>query len=125
MWSGKLASEVVRKSLESGHDDAREARKFESRVRAGMEFYWQMVEHYYTTPFMEVFLQRSNHAGLTQAVNAVLAGELEGGWKFRWRLRYFFFLVKLQGRLRLVPRISFDPDAAEIRRRRARLSYND
>jgi hypothetical protein len=62
---------------------------------------------------------------LTEAVNAVLAGELEGGWRFRWRLRYFFFLVKLQARRPLVPRISFDPDAAEARRQRARLAYKD
>ena len=125
MWSGKLASEVVKNSLARGDDGARDSVKFERRVRDGMQFYWQMVEHYYTTPFMELFLQRSNHAGLSEAVNAVLAGELEGGWKFRWRLRYFFFLVKLQGRRPLVPRISFDPDAAEARRQRARLAYND
>jgi FADH2-dependent halogenase len=125
MWSGKLASEVVRKALARGDDGARDALKFERRIRAGMEFYWQMVEHYYTTPFMELFLQPSNHAGLSEAVSAVLAGELEGGWSFRWRLRYFFLLIKLQARRALVPRISFDPDAAEARRQRARLSHND
>ena len=124
MWSGKLAAEVVQKSLARGGDGARDFLKFERRVRDGMEFYWQMVEHYYTTPFMELFLQPSNHAGLSEAINAVLAGELEGGWKFRWRLRYFFFLVKLQARRALVPRISFDPDAAEARRRRARFSQS-
>jgi flavin-dependent dehydrogenase len=125
MWSGKLAAEVAQKALARGDDGARDALKFETRVRAGMQFYWQMVEQYYTTPFMELFLQPSNHAGLFDAVNAVLAGELEGGWKFRWRLRYFFFLVKMQGRLSLVPRISFDPDAVERRRSRARLPNND
>jgi hypothetical protein len=42
-------------------------------------------------------------------VNAVLAGELEGGWNLRWRLRYFFFLVKRHARRPLVPRLSFAP----------------
>jgi flavin-dependent dehydrogenase len=125
MWSGKLASEVIRKALDRGDDGARDALKFERRVRDGMQFYWQMVEYYYTTPFMELFLQPSSHAGLLEAINAVLAGELEGGWKFRWRLRYFFFLVKLQARRPLVPRISFEPDAAERRRNRARLAIQD
>jgi flavin-dependent dehydrogenase len=125
MWSGKLAAEVIQKALERGDDGARDALKFERRVRDGMQFYWQMVEHYYTTPFMELFLQPSNHAGLLEAINAVLAGELEGGWKFRWRLRYFFFLVKLQGRRPIVPPISFDPDAAERRRSRSRLTVNN
>jgi hypothetical protein len=74
---------------------------------------------------MELFLQPSNHAALSEAVSSVLAGELEGSWSMRWRLRYFFFLVKLQARFPLVPRVSFDPDAAEARRRRARLSHPD
>lgn len=107
MWSGKLAAEVVQKSLAHGDDGSRRFLKFEKRVKAGMHFYWQMVEYYYTKPFMELFLQPRNHASLPDAVNAVLAGELEGGWNLRWRLRYFFFLVKFHARRPLVPRLSF------------------
>jgi FADH2-dependent halogenase len=109
MWSGKLASEVIQKSLARGDDGSRRFLKYERRVRAGMHFYWQMVEHYYTKPFMELFLQPRGHLYLPDAVNAVLAGELEGGWNLRWRLRYFFFLVKMQARRPLVPRLSFAP----------------
>ena len=72
-------------------------------------FYWRVVENYYTTPFMELFLQPRNHYDLPSAVIAVLAGEVEGGWALRWRLEYFFLLVKLQKRWPLVPRISFGP----------------
>jgi FADH2-dependent halogenase len=109
MWSGKLASEVVAKSLAKGDDGSRRFLKFEKRVKAGMHFYWQMVEHYYTQPFMELFLQPRNHMSLPDAVNAVLAGELEGGWNLRWRLRYFFLLVKFHARRPLVPRLTFAP----------------
>lgn len=109
MWSGKLAAEVVQKSLERGDDGSRRFLKFEKRVKAGMHFYWQMVEQYYTQPFIELFLQPRNHASLPDAVNAVLAGELEGGWNLRWRLRYFFFLVKFHARRQLVPRLNFAP----------------
>jgi len=38
----------------------------------------------------------------------VMGGELEGGWQMRWRMRVFFFLVKVQGRWPFLPRISFD-----------------
>jgi FADH2-dependent halogenase len=109
MWSGKLASEVILKSLAKQDDGAQRFLKFEKRVKAGMEFYWQMVEQYYTKPFMELFLQPRNHANLPDAVNAVLAGELEGGWNLRWRLKYFFLLVKWHARRPLVPRLSFAP----------------
>ena len=109
MWSGKLAAEAIQKSLARGDDGSRQFPKFEKRVKAGMHFYWQMVEHFYTKPFIELFLQPRNHVHLPDAVNAVLAGELEGGWRLRWRLRYFFFLVKWQARRPLVPRLTFAP----------------
>jgi len=109
MWSGKLAAEALDKSLARGDDGSRVFPRFERRVRAGMNFYWQMVEQFYTHPFIELFLQPRNHMKLPDAVNAVLAGELEGGWNLRWRLRYFFFLVKWHARHAIVPRLSFAP----------------
>ena len=44
-------------------------------------------------------------ASLPDAVNAVLAGELEGGWNLRWRLRYFFLpsLRKIRSPAYLIP----------------------
>ena len=109
MWSGRLAAEVVAQSLADGRSGGRRFARYEKRVRKGLMFYWHVVESYYTTPFMELFLQPRQHHDLPSAVNAVLAGELEGGWKLRWRLKYFFLLVKLQKRWPLVPHISFAP----------------
>jgi len=109
MWSGRLAAEAVQKSLAQGKPSRRLFANYEKRVRKGLMFYWRVVENYYTTPFMELFLQPRNHHDLPSAVNAVLAGELEGGWSLRWRLKYFWLLVKLQKRWPLVPHISFAP----------------
>lgn len=114
MWSGKLAAECVLDALARGNDGARCFARYEKRVWRGMRFYWRVVERFYTTPFMELFLQPRPHHDLPSAVNAVLAGELEGGWNLRWRLRYFFLLVRLQKRWPLVPRISFAPSAMQM-----------
>jgi FADH2-dependent halogenase len=116
MWSGKIAAEAVVKSIAQGKPNRRLFASYEKRIRKGLMFYWRVVENYYTTPFMELFLRPRAHYDLPSAVNAVLAGELEGGWSLRWRLEYFFLLVKIQKRWPLVPRISFSPFAA----RRAR-----
>ena len=62
---------------------------------------------------MEIFLRPSNHYDLPSAVNAVLAGELEGGWSLRWRLEYFFLLVRIQRYFQIVPRIFFGAEAAQ------------
>ena len=113
MWSGKVAAETTLKSLERGDDGAKSFAAYEKRVKKGLSFYWRVVENYYTTPFMELFLRPSDHCGLFSAVTAVLAGEVEGGWSLRWRVEYFFLLVKLQAWRPLVPRISFEP-AAEM-----------
>jgi FADH2-dependent halogenase len=107
MFSGKLAAEAINKSLDAGDDGARRFAAYEKRVRNGMQFYWEMVENFYTSAFMEVFLEPREKFNLASAVNAVLAGELEGGWSMRWRMRLFFWIVKLQARWPLVPRISF------------------
>ena len=107
MYSGKLAANAVIQSIQAGDDGMPRFAAYEARVWRSMKFYWEMVENFYTTPFMEVFLEPREKWRLPAAVNAVLAGELEGGWAMRWRMRLFFWIVKLQSRYPLVPRISF------------------
>jgi hypothetical protein len=72
-----------------------------------MKFYWEMVFHFYTTPFMEIFMSPQPRFDIPAAVNAILAGEVDGGWKIHWRLKLFFWLIKLQSKFSIQPRISF------------------
>jgi hypothetical protein len=44
---------------------------------------------------------------LPDAIVAILAGEVEGGWRMNWRRKLFFLLIRLQTYWPLVPRISF------------------
>jgi FADH2-dependent halogenase len=108
-WSGKLAAEALLKCLAAGKPSPALFRRYEKRVWRGLRFYWRVVEQYYTTSFMEIFLRPGNHYDLPSAVNAVLAGELEGTWALKWRLEYFFFLVKVQRHFKIVPPIFFGP----------------
>ncbi len=111
MFSATLGADAVMSALRDGSDGAAGFAAYERRIRSAMQIYWEMVENFYTTPFMELFLEPRARLNLAAAVNAVLAGELEGGWRLRWRMRVFFSLVKLQSRFPLVPRISFAPAA--------------
>jgi hypothetical protein len=72
-----------------------------------MDLYFEMVEGFYTRSFMELFMEPREKFQLPDAIVAILAGELEGGWKLDWRRRLFFWLVKIHSRRRLVPGISF------------------
>lgn len=110
MNSGKLAAEVVLNSLAAGDDGSPRLPLYERRVSRAMKAYWELVEAFYTTPFMELFLQPRSPFSLHDAIIALLAGELDGGWALSWRRRYFFSLVKLQRRFRLAPHVTFaDP----------------
>lgn len=108
MFSGKLAAETIIDSINANDDASSRMPRYEQRVRATMRFYWEMVENYYTKPCMEILLEPREKFHLASAVNALLAGKMEGGWQIQWRMRLFFWLVKLQARFPLVPRISFD-----------------
>jgi FADH2-dependent halogenase len=112
MYSGKLAARVVQDSLKAGDDGAKRLKVYEKRVFRAMEFYWEMVEGYYTKPFMELFMEPRPKFNLPSAIVAILAGELDGGWGIEWRRRVFFLLIRLQARWPLVPRISFAESSA-------------
>ena len=109
MWSGKLAAETVQQAIATGKPGGRRFAAYDKRVRKGLMFYWRMVENYYTTPFMELFLRPTERYNLFSAVVGVLAGEVEGSWSLRWRMELFFLLVKIQARWPFSPRINFRP----------------
>jgi 2-polyprenyl-6-methoxyphenol hydroxylase-like FAD-dependent oxidoreductase len=108
MFSGKLAADAVNAALDQGNDGARGIARYEKRLSSCMHSYWRMAEEFYTTPFMEVFMEPRDKFSIPAAVLALLAGELEGTPAIRWRMRLFFWLVKLQGKRPFLPRISFN-----------------
>lgn len=107
MYSGRLAAHVVLGALKAGSDGGRSLKTYERRVYRAMQFYWDMVERFYTTPFMELFMEPRPKFHLPDAIVAILAGEVEGGWRMAWRRQLFFLLIRLQAYWPLVPRVSF------------------
>jgi flavin-dependent dehydrogenase len=107
MCSGKWAAQAVVQSVESGHDGQALLSNYEKRMFRAMKYYWDMVEGFYTQSFLELFMEPNPKFGIPDAVTAVLAGELDGGWQMAWRRHLFLFLTKVQGFWPLVPKISF------------------
>jgi len=108
MYSGRLAARTIDELFTKGeHHAPSRLKAYEKRLRNSMQFYWEMVHNFYTTPFLEVFFEPRERFMLASAVNAALAGELEGGFKLRWRMRAFFLIVKAQKRFGFMPRITF------------------
>jgi FADH2-dependent halogenase len=108
MYSGRFAANTLNELLTNQERGAASRfKRYEDRLRSSMKFYWEMVHHFYTTPFLEVFFEPREKFKLASAINAALAGELEGGWTLRWRMRLFFYIVRAQKRWGFLPRISF------------------
>lgn len=108
MVSARLASRTIHQVFDSDSTLRMEAfNQYEQRVLEAMDFYWEMVERFYTTPFIEILMHPHPRWGLAAAVNAMLAGDLENRWQLRWRLRLFHWLVRLQSKWPVAPRVSF------------------
>lgn len=114
MHSGKLAARCIVESLAAGDDGERRLRAYEKRIFRAMRLYWELVEAFYTQPFMEMLMEPRARFKLVDAIVAILAGELEGGWKLDWRLRVFFWLTRLQARWPLAPRLSYAERECEV-----------
>ncbi len=108
MHSGKLAAGVILESLKAGNDDTSRMQAYEKKVFHTMRYYWDMVDKFYTQPFMELFMEPRPKFNLPDAIVAILAGEIDGGWRLELRRRIFFLLIWAQGRWAVVPRISFE-----------------
>ena len=122
MYSGRLAAEAVIASIDCADSGARRFAAYEIQVRRSMRLYLELVENFYTAPFVEVLLEPKDKWDLPSAVNAVLAGEVAGGWRVWWRLRVFFLIVKLQKRWPLVQRLAYLRGSEASARKTAEIS---
>jgi FADH2-dependent halogenase len=108
MNSGKMAAMTINELLRTNAQPASRLQRYEKKLRDSMQFYWEMVHSFYTTPFLEVFFNPKERFKLASAVNAALAGELQGGLNLRWRMRLFFLIIQAQAKFGFLPKVSFD-----------------
>mgnify|MGYP002629350268 CR=1 FL=1 len=108
MLSGQLAAVALKQA--SSNDDRRKKylTQYENKMRNAFNFYREMVEGFYSLPFLDVFFEPRDFLKIPDAVNAALAGELSGRWALWWRMRMFFWLVRRQTRRPFLPHVSFD-----------------
>jgi len=79
MYSGRLAAKAVLESVTAGDNGGRRLMQYEKEVFRAMRLYWEMVEGFYTQPFLELFMEPRPKFSLPDAITAVLAGEIGGG----------------------------------------------
>jgi hypothetical protein len=74
-----------------------------------MDLYLRFVKAWYQHEFIEVISTPTAKFQLPAAVNAVLAGNINGGFSIWWRMQLFYLVVYLQKFATLCPRLTLTP----------------
>ena len=107
--SGEDAANAIDTVLKSPGRRPAAFRKYERGIQRVMNMYLRFVTNWYRPQFIEVITNPVERFQLAPAVNAVLAGNLDGGFGVWWRMQLFYLVVFLQHYLPLCPRLTLDP----------------
>jgi flavin-dependent dehydrogenase len=113
VFSGEKCADVLNEVLDLPSKARRLFARYERSVNRAMDVYLRFVNAWYTKEFIEVFLAPRNVLGLAPAVNAVLAGNVGNSFPIRWRMWVFYFLVWLQRRHPIAPKLTLIPKQIE------------
>jgi 2-polyprenyl-6-methoxyphenol hydroxylase-like FAD-dependent oxidoreductase len=113
VFSGEKCADVLNEVLDCPSKAKRSLARYERSVNRAMDVYLRFVNAWYTKEFIEVFLAPRNALGLAPAVNAVLGGNVGNSFAIRWRMWVFYFLVWLQGRHPIAPKLTLVPRQQE------------
>jgi len=114
VWLGMSSAEVAADMLvdalrrDDGSGESLAPRIFagyERRVRRHVRTYSQLVTHFYSAGFMDLFLQPSARFGIREAVISLMAGMFDPPLAIRARLGYFYLAVRLQRSFNVFPRV--------------------
>ncbi|HEY0792283.1 MAG TPA: tryptophan 7-halogenase [Chthoniobacterales bacterium] len=110
IYSGEKAGDAVNAALMRPANRAQAFARYEKQVQNRFTAYLKLVRAWYTQPFIEIFLHPKEMLNLVPTVNSVLGGNASRSWSVRWRMKFFFLLVYLQGKTRrLVPGLTLKP----------------
>src|SRR5256886_5255591 len=113
VFSGEKCADVLNEVLDRPRKAKRLFARYERSVNRAMDVYLRFVNAWYTKEFIEVFLAPRNVLGLAPAVNAVLGGNVGNSFPIRWRMWVFYFLVRLQRRHPIAPKLTLIPKQVE------------
>ncbi len=96
MKSAVIVADGIGSRLKNG--DMRPLLRYQRSFQTAIGRYLRFVAHFYTRPFLELFLSPHPRFGLIKAIVRVLAGDVWGTPGGRFKLAIFFALVALQRR---------------------------
>jgi len=109
VFSGELAADALHVILDEPTKAKKLFRNYQAKVNRAMDVYLRFINAWYTKEFIEVFSSPREFLNLPPAINAVLGGNAGTDFGIKWRMWVFYFLVWLQKRYAIVPRLTLIP----------------
>jgi flavin-dependent dehydrogenase len=109
MATGEQAADAIHVALDRPGKRAGLFARYAKRLNRTMDLYLRFVDSWYQHEFIEVISQPAAPFQLPAAVNAVLAGNIHGGFAVWWRMQLFYLVVFLQRFATLCPRLTLIP----------------
>jgi FADH2-dependent halogenase len=110
--SGEHAADAIDAALTDPASRPGRFANYEKRLRRVMKLYLRFVNSWYSHQFIEVITSPAERFDLPGAINAVLAGNIAGGFSIWWRMQLFYLVVFLQRFAPLCPRLALTPNPA-------------
>ncbi len=107
--SGEQCADAIHATLAKPARGPKLFAAYEKRLNRVMDLYLRFVTSWYQHEFIEVISHPTARFQLPAAVNAVLAGNINGGFSIWWRMQLFYLVVHLQKFATLCPRLSLIP----------------
>ncbi len=107
--SGEQCADAIDAALKKPSRAPKLFAGYEKRLNRVMDLYLRFVGAWYEHEFIEVISTPVARFQLPAAVNAVLAGNINGGFSIWWRMQLFYLVVYLQKFATLCPRLTLTP----------------
>ncbi len=110
--SGEQAADALHAALDQPKRRAKLFARYDKKLRRVMDLYLKFVSGWYRHEFAEVIATPTRRFDLPGAINAVLAGNVEGGFSIWWRMQLFYLVLFFQRFYPLCPRLGLKPQPA-------------
>jgi flavin-dependent dehydrogenase len=107
--AGEQAADVLHEVLDHPAKRRKLFARYERNINKAMDVYLRFVDAWYSKEFIEVFLHPQDLFQIPPAVNAVLGGNIGDSFAIKWRMWFFYLLVRLQKYIPLCPRRTLIP----------------
>jgi 2-polyprenyl-6-methoxyphenol hydroxylase-like FAD-dependent oxidoreductase len=115
--SGHLAAREVLTADESQTFlSLRAQRRYTRRVGRMCKVFLRMIKMFYNNSGFEVFMTPKPPRDAERAVNNLVAGNTNLGWRLRWRVWIFYFLCAVQRYFPVVPRLALAAEPLDATR---------